>query len=180
MKGSNQPASGLVAASPATSFRTDDAAGHFVYTTATFANVPGDYPVATLQIRAWETRGGTITNWSQVLSDPTIPRGASPLFTVTNIGGVLNTPPLVLPHQSFNLHIATKDGPSLEDAVMSASGFEFTVNDQSADRNQIEYRSLADTNWIYLAIVSNHYGKVRFKDLFAPDVPRFYRAVRLP
>lgn len=65
----------LVATTP---FRTGLAAG-FVVTPATANIVPDVLPGerASLEVRAWDNRGGTILSWPQVLADPTILRGQS-------------------------------------------------------------------------------------------------------
>ena len=47
-----------------------------------FITVAPPDSLVTLQLRAWDNRGGTATNWDQVLADPTLARGSSKLFTV--------------------------------------------------------------------------------------------------
>jgi hypothetical protein len=58
----------------------------------------------TLQVRAWDNRGGTITSWAQVLADNTILRGMSTTFTSPALT-VAPTPPSTTPGMtSFNIH----------------------------------------------------------------------------
>lgn len=45
----------------------------------------GDY--VTLQLRVWDSRGGTIRNWAEVLSDDSVPRIASHLIYNYQLGG---------------------------------------------------------------------------------------------
>ena len=61
-------------------FRTGAAAGCWVTLTET---LPGFAPGTTVnaQARVWDTRGGTVTSWEQVLADCTIPRGVSEMMT---------------------------------------------------------------------------------------------------
>jgi hypothetical protein len=58
-------------------------------------------------VRAWDNRGGTITSWSQVLADPTIPHGESLIFTVNQQLGL--SPSIPSPNlsgfQSFQLFV---------------------------------------------------------------------------
>jgi len=102
--GADQPVGSLAAATPTTSFRTGAAAGFFAATTATLTGVALDAAAATLQVRVWDNRGGTITTWAQATADPSILSGASPLFNVNAIGGNLNTPPNLVGLVSFNVH----------------------------------------------------------------------------
>jgi hypothetical protein len=91
-----------------TVFRTGGGAG-IIVTLPTAASVPnapaGPGSRATLQFRAWDNINGTITTWQQVLANPTIPRGASDLFTPAfDLGGGPVLPPNLIGLQSFNLH----------------------------------------------------------------------------
>ena len=91
---------------PATTFRTGAAASYVNPVTGTVQGV-GDAAngggIATLQLRAWDNRGGTITSWAQVLADQTILRGWSPTFNSQPLGGGLINPPNITGLQSFNL-----------------------------------------------------------------------------
>jgi hypothetical protein len=91
----------LVAATPQTTFRSGAAAGFVTATTATLTGVALDAPVATLQVRAWDNMGGTITTWAA--AEGVVSSGKSALFDVTAIGGNLNTPANLAGLTSFSL-----------------------------------------------------------------------------
>ena len=59
----------------------------------------------TLQVRAWDNRGNTITSWAQVLMDTTIPRGWSTTFQSPNLTVSPNPPPTTPGMTSFNLFV---------------------------------------------------------------------------
>jgi len=99
--GADAAEASLAAATPTTTFRTGAAAGFVTATTATLAGVAKDAGAATLQLRAWDNMGGTITSWAA--ADKVAPRGASALFNVSAIGGDLNTPPYLVGLTSFSL-----------------------------------------------------------------------------
>ena len=89
---------------PTTVFLTDTRSG-FVEAPPLAITVPG-VPLgrsAQLQLRAWANRGGTITNWLQVLADPTIPRGQSSVFVSGSLGGLMLPPANLTGLESFNL-----------------------------------------------------------------------------
>jgi len=80
------------------------------------AAVPGvtsGSQTATFQMRVWDTRGGTIATWSDVLANPNVLRGASDIFTVPYaLGGTLtppNTAPFLQGLQSFNVAVAVPE-----------------------------------------------------------------------
>ena len=64
---------------------------------------------ATFQVRVWDSRGGVITTWDQVMADPSIPRGYSTVFDLPyELGGygqLPNLPPNLEGLQSFQLFI---------------------------------------------------------------------------
>lgn len=91
---------------PSTPFRTGAAAGYFSPATGTVPGVGSTVNgggIATLQLRAWDNQGGTITSWAQVLGNPTILHGSSPTFDSQPLGGGLITSPNLIGLQSFNL-----------------------------------------------------------------------------
>jgi hypothetical protein len=93
---------------PAAPFRTD--LPGFVVAPANAVTV-GDVPEghrAQIQLRAWENRAGSVTNWLQVLADSTIRRGRSLPFISAPLGGFYLTPINLTGLQSFNL---TTGGP---------------------------------------------------------------------
>lgn len=71
----------------------------------TFPTAPGfgEASQPFLQLRAWDNLGGTITSWDQVLADPNILRGSSPVFQAPALGGQA-PPPNMLGLQSFNIY----------------------------------------------------------------------------
>lgn len=99
----------LVALDPATVFRTGDAAG-FVVAPSRAVAVPGvpEGERAKVQLRAWNNRRGSITNWAQVLGDPTTARGASLPIITPPLGSVFIAPPNLIDLESFNLVLQIK------------------------------------------------------------------------
>ena len=89
---------------PSASFRTNERAG-FVQARNLTVRVPGVAAgePARIVLRAWENRAGSITNWEQVLADPTIARGESRPFVTPPLGGLLIAPPNLVGLESFNL-----------------------------------------------------------------------------
>jgi hypothetical protein len=58
---------------------------------------------ALIQLRVWDNRGGTVTNWQQVLNAPSILRGQSRPFLSLPLGGLFQAPPNLIGLESFNL-----------------------------------------------------------------------------
>ncbi len=107
--GANAVESSLAAATPQTTFRTGAAAGFVTAppTDAVLSGVPKDAAVATLQLRAWDNKGGTITTWSAAeaaWNAGQIAAGKSALFNVNAIGGDLNTSANLVGLKSFNIY----------------------------------------------------------------------------
>jgi hypothetical protein len=100
----NTPVKELAGLTPATVFQTGAAAGYVVAPSRAVA-VPGvpEGERAKMQLRAWDNRGGAITNWVQVLADPTIARGESLLFVTPPLGSVFTAPPNLVGLESFSL-----------------------------------------------------------------------------
>jgi len=94
---------------------TTTTAGFFIAPTAA-QNVPGTTAggSGTFQLRAWDNRGGTITTWAAAMTDPTVARGSSALFTPAFPLGGLTSPPTTPPGlqglQSFNLTLVPEPG----------------------------------------------------------------------
>jgi len=93
-----------------TTFRTGTAAGGLLTAglPSAVANIPnapaGSGSRATMQLRAWDNKGGTITTWAQAVGDVTVASGASPLFTPPfDLGGGPVTPPNLIGLVSFNI-----------------------------------------------------------------------------
>lgn len=90
-----------------TSFRTGTAAGCVAVTTATLNQVPADAAVATLELFAWDNKGGTLTDPVAALAAwraGTAIGGLSGAFNVNSIGGSVNTPPALVGLLSFNIY----------------------------------------------------------------------------
>jgi hypothetical protein len=108
----------LLAASPTiTTFRVGAGAGFVAVppTAAILTGVPADAPVATLQLRAWDNMGGTITTWEQAEAAwlaGTIAAGKSTLFDLAAIGGTFNAPPNLVGLTSFNIYYQIIPEPS--------------------------------------------------------------------
>ncbi|HEY9174925.1 MAG TPA: PEP-CTERM sorting domain-containing protein [Verrucomicrobiae bacterium] len=115
--GANAAESSLVASPTVTVFRTGAGAG-FVSVPATAAVLPGvaaDAAVATLQLRAWDNKGGTITTWADAEAAwlaGTIAAGKSATFNVSSIGGTFNAPPNLSGLTSFNIYYNIIPEPS--------------------------------------------------------------------
>lgn len=79
--------------SPSAHFRTN-APGYVVPPNFT-VTVPGvlEGERARLILRAWDNRNGTITNWLQIVEQPSIPHGESLPFITRPLGGVFTAPP---------------------------------------------------------------------------------------
>jgi len=61
------------------------------------------------QMRVWDTKGGTIATWDQVIAHPSVLHGESEIFTVNySLGSTMfpipNVPPFLQGLQSFNLY----------------------------------------------------------------------------
>lgn len=89
------------------SFRTGSAAGIWTETLAIIPNAPGGSGShATLEVRVWDNKGGTITTWEAALAAwhaGTTFLATSPLFGVDNLGDGGVTPPAILLNlRSFN------------------------------------------------------------------------------
>jgi hypothetical protein len=104
--GANAPVTALVPATGYSTapFRTGPAAAAGLWQTSTDAAViPGaaEATVATLQVRAWDNQGGTITTWAAAVTAGTS-MGQSALFNSAPLGGI-SPPPNLVGLLSFNL-----------------------------------------------------------------------------
>jgi len=104
--GTGQPESSLVpSTSPPTTFRTGLASGQVALTTATFNNIAPGAPDGTFQMVVWDNSSGLYPTWTQAslaYLNGLILVGKGNVFSLTSIGGGLNTPPSVEPFaQSF-------------------------------------------------------------------------------
>jgi hypothetical protein len=122
--GAGQAESSLAQAPFVTSFRTGTAAGQFATGTATLANVAGDAPMATLEVVAWDNKGGTVTSWAQ--AQPlwlagTIAAGTSGTFNVGPIGGAVNGAATMTGLPSFNIYTAVPEPSTMALAGLGAA-----------------------------------------------------------
>jgi hypothetical protein len=102
----NSPVTALQAATgySLAGFRTGAAAGLWT-TSADAAIIPGvgEGQIATLQVRAWDNAGGTITTWAAATAPgSTVASGSSSLFQSQALGGV-SAPPNLVGLLSFSL-----------------------------------------------------------------------------
>jgi hypothetical protein len=107
-QGADVPVNSLAPALPVTTFRTGVAAGFVAGVFATLPGVPDSFVgTVTIQMRAWDNRGGTITDWATALAQPagTELVGVSAPFDLTGVfPPPIGPPPMYLAGlQSFNL-----------------------------------------------------------------------------
>jgi hypothetical protein len=104
--GANAPDNLLVPSGQTTTFRTGRPAGLTFILTDVLENVPIDAPAVTLEVVAWDNSSGQYPTWataSAAWEAGLIDAGMSGSFTVNDVGGFLNTPP-VFAYNSFNLY----------------------------------------------------------------------------
>lgn len=173
----------LAAITPATAFRTDEEGAGFVVApdfAVQVAGVPEGQP-AKIQLRAWDNRDGTITNWGQVLADPAIARGESPAFISPPLGGIFTPPPNPVGLEGFQLHVPAAFfrflPPSTSD--FETNGFRVRFLAQAGGDYSIE----ATTNlmtWTSLGMAMNVSSNLfEFFDADLNQVRRLYRGRRL-
>jgi hypothetical protein len=112
--GADAPVDSLAPAFPITTFHTGAGAGLVVEVVATLTGVPWFAPVATVQMRVWDNRGGSIPDWTTALAQPagTELLGLCAPINVANIGGgALPNPPGLDGLQSFNLYYVPEPSP---------------------------------------------------------------------
>jgi len=109
----------LPSTSPPTTFRTGTAAGNVFPTTATFNNIPLDAATGTFEMVVWDNSSGLYPTWAQAsaVAGLSIYGGRSAPFTLSQIGGTVNTPPVPFPGlQNFNVFLVP------EPATVSLAG----------------------------------------------------------
>lgn len=169
----NTPVESLLALTPATTFRTDDGAG-FVLPPSTAVAVPAvrEGESARIQLRAWNNRGGAISNWVQVLADPTVARGDSLPIITPPLGSVFNPPPNLIGLESFNLALILRLSSPRRNANRQ---FQFHYENFTGIAYCIE-ASENLTHWTWLGNIPT--GTGTFIDSAAANHPRrFYRAL---
>jgi hypothetical protein len=85
----------LTAQGTPSAFRTGNAAGFISPSTVTLTGIAADAASAAFQLRAWDITSGATY-------DAATAKGASPVFTVSAIGGTLNPAPVLSGLVSFN------------------------------------------------------------------------------
>jgi hypothetical protein len=104
-EGRDVPVDSLAPALPITTFGTGPGAGFVNQVVVALANVPWPNP-ATVQMRVWDNKGGTIADWATALAQPpgTEILGMSTRTDLPFTGGGLGfPPPFLVGLQSFNL-----------------------------------------------------------------------------
>jgi hypothetical protein len=102
--GPNQPESSLEPVLPTTTFQTAAAGAGFL-TTGGLVQLPG-VPVgdvATITLRVWDNRGGTVTSWAMAQARG-VPLGESPLFNSLPVRGLDPPGPMLYGLVSFNIY----------------------------------------------------------------------------
>lgn len=169
----NTPTESLDSLMPAVLFRAGDGAG-FVVAPSTAVSVPGviEGERAKVQLRAWNNRGGAITNWAQVLADPTIARGESLPIITPPLGSVFTPPPNLVGLESFNIALRIRlnalerrlDG-QFELKYINPTGVPYCIE---ASENLRQWT----------AVGTMPAGSGRFTDAAATNQPhRFYRVI---
>jgi hypothetical protein len=107
----------------ATSFRTGAAAGFIAGSIATFSNIPADAPVATFEMVAWDNSSGLYSTWALAYpawQEDLINGGTSGTFNIQNIGGVVNSAPVLTDLLTFNLHFGMPEPSTAALATLGA------------------------------------------------------------
>ena len=107
------PESSLVPMGQTATFRTGSGAGIIAWPPGNgpydiLPGIPADAPLASFEVVAWDNSSGLYPTWSQASLGwlaGAIAAGKSAEFTVSNIGGSVNTPPSLLGQTSFNLYL---------------------------------------------------------------------------
>jgi len=97
----------LIPSGATTTFRTGTAVGNVVQVTATLGNIPVDSALATFELVAWDNLSGQYPTWAAAevaWKAGLIAAGKSGAFSVSAIGGGVNTPPNFYA-PSFNLYM---------------------------------------------------------------------------
>lgn len=102
--------SALTSGGATSSFRTGTGAGFNNGGTAVIQGVAAGSQ-ATVQLRAWNNMGGTVTSWAMAIANPLIPHGSSDLVTSSALTAAPATPVPANLLRSFNLFVVPE--PSL-------------------------------------------------------------------
>jgi hypothetical protein len=88
--GADSPVDSLAPALPVTSFGSGAFAGFVAPVNATLAGVPAGTLVATIQMRVWDNKGGTISDWSAAIAQ-------SPGTEILGVSAPINVGPILGP-----------------------------------------------------------------------------------
>jgi hypothetical protein len=166
---------------PQVNFRVSEAAG-FIVAPSSSVTVPGflEGERVQLEMRAWNNRAGTITNWDQVLDDATIERGESLPFLSEPLGGPFTPVPNLNGLRSFNLSLGQ---PLRLDIRMTNSVPQVIVYGSAGLHYEIEYRPTLDSQSTWQSVTNFILPNSpwTFDDVTANGEPiRFYRALQVP
>ena len=103
--GASQPLNSLVPGGQTTTFRTGNTVGRFTAITDTITGLTPDSDAATFALVIWDNSSGQYPTWTQASVAwlfGKIGAGESSAFTVNNIGGTANVPPICMA-PSFNI-----------------------------------------------------------------------------
>jgi len=111
-------------------FRTGGAAGIYTATTATIANAPGGSGShATLEVRVWDNKGGTVTDWASANAlwrAGALAAGTSGLFGIDNLGdGSLVPAPTITGLTSFNVAMVVPEPSTIALGIAGGLGLLF-------------------------------------------------------
>lgn len=133
---------------------------------------------ARLQLRCWDNRSGTITNWSQVIADPAIPHGESLPFLSPPLGGSFSLPPNPIGLQSLNL--AT--GSPVARLTVELTATNTTVISWPSLLTDFVLQENTDgfapQNWSNTTAQPTDNGTIRYLLVNPTDGDRFYRLVK--
>lgn len=107
------PDSSLAPMGQTATFRTGSSAGIIAWPPGNglydiLAGIPADAPLASFEVVAWDNSSGLYPTWTQASAGwlaGLIACGKSAEFTVSNIGGSINTPPYLFGQTSFDLYL---------------------------------------------------------------------------
>ncbi len=176
--GSNQPSTALVAVPGAL---VNFSSLGFFSAAGAQPVIPGavEGAIATLQLRAWNNKGGTVTNWTQVLANTNAERGLSSVFNSPPLGGVISAPAMQ-GLTSFNLYFPSPT-PVTTPLVLAGSrqGGLFSISFPSiiSQTYVVEYvTNLPSSTWLALTNVTATSTNTVVRDNIVAASRRFYRA----
>jgi hypothetical protein len=162
--GASQPESALVPVGQTTTFHSGGGLGLLAGITVTLTNNPGgsiiiptDAPAATFEIVAWDNSSTLYPTWAQASAawqQGLIAAGRSSPFTVTNIGGLTNSPPFLNNLQgsangmmSFNLYSIGISPPASNVVTLPATNVTASTATLNGTVNPSGYPTTAWFQW---------------------------------